>query len=136
MERSALIFTRMMLVCFALLLVSTAVSAQNTSGFRYVIPRFNSTSGSELVVTNLSSRLATPEVTFINTGTQHFADTFMNVQAGSQTRLTAQAFGFPTFAGSIVITSGVPLSVMATVVEPNGSFDSIVPPDTSTNLIL
>src|SRR5215475_6156339 len=112
-------FKRIFLASIGLLAAAISGSAQSTPSFRYVIPRFSSTSGSELVVSNLTSRLATPEITLVNSATQQVSDIFMNIQAGTQTRFTAQSLGFSAFAGPVLITSGVPLSVMATVMEVN-----------------
>src|SRR5947207_3541780 len=90
-------------------------SAQTGQSFQYVIPHFSASAGSQLLISNFSSVGATPEVALRDSSSGQLADTFISVGAGTQQRLTAASFALSSFEGSVVLTSKVRLSVMATL---------------------
>src|SRR5262245_33047633 len=90
-------------------------SAQTSLRFLYVIPHFRSSPGSQLLISNLGSAGATPEVALRDSSNGQLADTFIFVGAGTQQRLTAASFALGSFDGSVVLTSKVRLSVMGTL---------------------
>jgi hypothetical protein len=135
MERLRCLFSFALVVSMALLAALPA-TAQNASSFRYVIPRFSAAPGSELIVANLTNRLATAEFTLADSGAGQFVDLFVNIQAGTQARFTSQSFGLSSFGGSIMVTSSVPLSVVATPVDSAGRLETVQAAATSTELII
>src|ERR1700745_2465094 len=94
-------------------------SAQTSQSFLYVVPHFSSSSGSQLIISNLSGVGATPEVALRDSSTGQLADTFLSIGAGTQQRLTAASFALGSFEGSVVLTSKVRLSVIATLAVGN-----------------
>jgi carboxypeptidase family protein len=122
--------------CVAFVAAASPALAQTAQSFRYVFPKFNSNFGTELIIANLSSRLATPEITMVDTNTGTFSDVFVNLQAGTQARLTSRSLGLSSFEGSVLVTSSVQLSVVSTIVDLNGSFETLGGAATSTDLIL
>src|SRR5436309_1809824 len=135
MHRLTSITIRTFVIC-AFVASATPVLAQTAQSFRYVFPKFNSNSGTELIVANLSSRVATPEITMVDSNTATFADVFVNIQAGTQARFTARSLGLSAFDGSVLVTSSVQLSVVATVTEAGGSVETLGAAATSTDLII
>ncbi len=99
------------------LILASAVgsSAQTGQSFQYVIPHFSASTGSQLLISNLSGVGASPEVALRDSSSGQLADTFISVGAGTQQRLTAASFGLSSFEGTVVVTSRVRLSVMATL---------------------
>ena len=67
----------------AILATAIPVSTQTTGSFQSVIPHFNSNSGSELILSNLSSVLASAKVTFRNSEQAQVADAGINIPAGA-----------------------------------------------------
>src|SRR5436190_5835126 len=120
MHRLTSITIRTFVMCAAFVASATPVLAQTAQSFRYVFPKFNSNAGTELIVANLSSRVATPEITMVDVNTNTFADVFVNIQAGTQARFSSRTLGLSAFNGSVFVTSSVPLSVVATIVKSNG----------------
>src|SRR5262249_28286824 len=109
------------------------ISAQTSQSFQYVIPHFSSSAGSQLILTNLSGANINPEVALRDSAAGQVADTFISIGAGTQQRLTSAAFALPSFDGSVVVTSNVRMSVMATVASGSAfetvrSFESIIDP--------
>jgi hypothetical protein len=109
--------------------------SQSTQSFQYVIPRFNSNAGSELIISNLSSVPANPEVTFRGSVQGQFADTSITIAAGSQQRLTAASFALSSFQGSVIVASSTPLSVIATLARTVG-FETVAPATGSNDLVV
>lgn len=129
-------FQRLRFACIVLLVTAIVAFGQTTEKNRYVIPRITSTLGSELILSNLSGRLATAEVTLLDSNTQQIADVFVDIVGGTQVRLTTANLGLTSFTGTAVITSAVPLSVMATLANQSGFVESAGPATNSTNLIV
>src|SRR5437016_3767518 len=103
-------------IAYVLALASAIrISAQTSQSFQYVIPHFSSNAGSQLILSNLSSADVNPEVALRDSATGQLADTFIIISAGTQQRLTAASFALSSFEGSVVLTSKVRLSVIATV---------------------
>ena len=100
------------------------ISAQTGQSFQYVIPHFSANEGSELVLSNLSGGTAHPEVTMSDSGAGQFADGFVTIGAGTQQRLTGASLGLSAFEGSVVVTSSVRLSVIATIAAGN-AFETV-----------
>jgi hypothetical protein len=119
----------------ALLTAAIPVLPQSTQSFQYVIPRFNSNAGSELMLSNLSSVLASPEVAFRDTAHGIGVGAIISVAAGTQERLTAASFGLSSFEGSVIVTSAVPLSVTARL-SAAGGFETVTPATASNTLIV
>lgn len=126
MERLRLGLFSTLVACIAFLAAASPALAQTAGGFRYAIPRFTSKLGSELIVANLSSRLATPEITLVDSATGQFADIFVNLQAGTQTRFTAQSFGLSSFEGSILVTQPGVIPVTVTNRGPSGGSNRVL----------
>ena len=76
----------------ALLATAIPVLPQSTPTFQYVIPRFSSNAGSQLILSNLSGVLASPEVAFRDTAHGIGVGAIISVAAGTQQRLTAASF--------------------------------------------
>ena len=55
MQRFRLVFASILVACIAFLTAAAPAFAQTTTGNRYVIPRFTSMQGSELIIANLTS---------------------------------------------------------------------------------
>jgi len=119
----------------AILATAIPVSTQTTGSFQYVIPHFNSNSGSELILSNLSSVLASAKVTFRNSEQAQVADAGINIPAGAQLRLTAGSLALSSFDGTVIVVSSSRLSVIATLSTGSG-FESVVPATSSTDLII
>src|SRR5689334_385870 len=117
MHRLTSIAVRIFVVCAAFAVSLSPAFGQTAQSFRYVFPKFNSNSGTELIVANLSSRIATPEITMVDVNTNTFADVFVNIQAGTQARFSSRTLGVSAFDGSVLVTSSVPLSVVATITK-------------------
>ena len=120
----------------AFLVAASPAFGQTAQSFRYAFPKFNSNVGTELIIANLSSRLATPEITMVDSNAGTFANVFVNLQAGTQARFTSRSLGLSSFQGSVLVTSALQLSVVATVVELGGSFETLAPAATSTELVI
>ena len=110
----------------ALLATAIPVLPQSTPTFQYVIPRFSSNDGSELILSNLSGVLASPEVAFRDTAHGIGVGAIITVAAGTQQRLTAASFALSSFEGSVIVTSTVPLSVTSRLAAAGG-FETIAP---------
>src|SRR5437016_5197011 len=119
----------------AILATAIPVSTQTTGSFQYVIPHFNSNSGSELILSNLSSVLASAKVTFRNSEQAQVADAGINIPAGAQLRLTAGSLALSSFDGTVIVVSSNRLSVIATLSTGSG-FESAVPATSGTDLII
>jgi len=130
-----LIFVCSAIVYLAMLGIAIPVLAQTTQTFQYVIPRFTGNAGSELIISNLSSVPANPEVTFRDSIQGLVADTTITISAGTQQRLTASSFSLSSFQGSVVVASSAPLSVIATLAAAGG-FESVAPAASSADLIV
>lgn len=103
-------------IAYVLVLASAVpISAQTSQSFQYVIPHFSANAGSQLIISNLSNVNANPEIALRDSGSGQLADTFITVGAGTQLRLTAADFALSSFEGSVVLTSTVRMSVLATV---------------------
>ncbi len=124
-----------LVACFLSLNIPIAANAQSTQGFHYVIPRFTGTAGSELMITNLSARLVSAEVTLLEAGTSKSVAALIPIQAGTHARLTAASFALSSFDGTVVVDSSAPLSVSATLAGPGG-LETVSPASSSTNLIV
>ena len=98
---------------------SIRISAQTSQSFQYVIPHFSANAGSQFIVSNLSGANANPEVALRDSESGQLADTFIFVGAGTQQRLTAASFALSSFEGSVVLTSAVRLSAVATIAAGN-----------------
>jgi hypothetical protein len=126
-------------VTFALLtvfLVAASPAYGQTAQSRYAFPKFNNNVGTELIIANLSSRLATPEIMMVDSNTGAFADVVVNLQAGTQARFTSRSLNLPSFQGSVLVTSAIQLSVSATIVELGGSFETLAAAATSSELVI
>src|SRR2546427_1315218 len=119
----------------AILATAIPVSTQTTGSFQYVIPHFNSNSGSELILSNLSSVLASEKVTFRSSEQAQVADAGINVPAGAQLRLTAGTLAVSSYDGTVIVVSSSRLSVIATLSTGSG-FESVVPATSGTDLII
>src|SRR5258705_1842886 len=111
-EKNRSVPVRGLFVWLFLLSLSVIASAQAPSHFRYVIPKFVVTSGSELVLNNLSGQSVSAEVSLRGANGTLLHDSFVFVPGGSQTRLDPSSF---TAAGdTLVVDSSAPLSAMGT----------------------
>src|SRR5438105_7249661 len=119
----------------ALLATAIPVLPQSTPTFQYVIPRFSSNDGSELILSNLSGVLASPEVAFRDTAHGIGVGAIITVAAGTQQRLTAASFALSSFEGSVIVTSAVPLSVTSRLAAAGG-FETIAPATASNTMIV
>src|SRR5258708_40371066 len=115
------------IACLAIVATAISASAQTTLSFQYVIPRFTSNTGSELILSNLSGVLASLEVTFRDSVQSQAADTFTTIAPGTQQRLTAASFALSSFQGSVIVKSSIPLSVLAKL-SAAGGFETVAPP--------
>jgi hypothetical protein len=124
-----------MMACVLSLFSAIPAFAQETQSFHYVIPGFNSNEGSELIISNLSGRLATPEVTLVDSVQSQSVTIIIPFQAGGQGRLTPASFGLSAFDGTVVVKSSVPLSVTASLAGQAG-FETIGPATSAGALIV
>src|SRR5438045_3730877 len=108
------------IACLAITAMAISASAQTSLSFQYVIPRFSSNAGSELIISNLSGVLASLEVTFRDSGQTPAADTFTTIAPGTQRRLTAASFALSSFQGTVIVNSSTPLSVLAKLAAAGG----------------
>jgi hypothetical protein len=120
------------------MVISTSIPAlsQSAQNFGYAIPRFSSNPGSELILSNLSTKLATPEVTLVESSKDIFVHSFVTIQPGSQLRLTTANFGVNSFEGTVLVIGSVPLSITATLADADGNFESVGPALNSSSLIV
>ncbi len=125
---------RFIIACALFLTTAVPASAQGTQAFHYVIPKFTSTAGSELILSNLSSRLVTPQVTLLDASSKRVS-TFIPVQPGTQQRLVSAAFGFTSFFGSVTVDAPAPLSVTAKLAGIGG-FETLEPASSSGILVV
>src|SRR5205085_1041071 len=123
------------MACLLTLTITIPAFAQETQNFQYVIPRFSSNAGSEVLISNLSSLPASPEVVFFDSIQGKVGDTFLTIAAGAQQRLTAGSFSLNSFDGTTVVTSTTPLSVMATLAV-GGGLEGVSPSTSSDDLIV
>jgi carboxypeptidase family protein len=131
------VMARSLTVSLMMVVLGSRLFAQLPTGnFQYVFPIFNSQTGSELILNNMSSTGMTVEVTLLNSSTNIFADGSVNVAAGSQQRLTAASFGLSSFSGSAVVTATRPLSVLATLGDSSGNFETVAPVSSGDVLIV
>ena len=86
-RKLTLIFVCSAIAYVVILGTAIPVFAQTTQNFQYVIPRFTGNAGSELIISNLSSVPANPEVTFRDSVQGLVADTTIAIAAGTQLRL-------------------------------------------------
>ncbi len=119
----------------ALLTTAIPVLPQSTPTFQYVIPHFSSNAGSELILNNLSSVLASPEVAFRDTAHGIGVGAIISVAAGTQQRLTAASFALSSFEGSVIVTSTVPVSVTSRL-GATGGFETVAPATASNTMIV
>src|ERR1051326_7527183 len=115
LRRLWLVATCSAMACILISEGAVRISAQTSQSFQYVIPHFSASPGSQLIITNLSTVGATPEVALRDSSSGQLADTFISLGAGTQQRLTAASFALSSFEGSVVLTSKIRLSVMATL---------------------
>ncbi len=122
--------------CLMILSSKLPAQTQSTAGFRYVLPGFNGNSGSELVISNLSSRRISPELIFFSSDGSRAVDTTLSILAGSQVRFTAASFGLGSFSGTVMVNSSTALGTEARIADEAGKFESIGPaPNGSTLLV-
>ncbi|MBI2150401.1 MAG: hypothetical protein HYU27_07330 [Acidobacteria bacterium] len=128
------IWTLRFIACMSMLAATTpAAAAQTSQDFHYVIPRFTSNAGSQLIISNLSSRLVTPTVRLIDAASAQLVEVTVPFQPGAEGKLTPASFGLSSFDGSVVIDSSAPLSVLAALGGPGGI--EIVGPAASSNTL-
>lgn len=129
------IWTLGFIACMSMLAPATPAAAQTGQSFHYVIPRFSSNAGSQLIISNLSSRLVTPTVKLIDAATTQLVEATLPFQPGTEGKLTPASFGFSFFAGSVVIDSSAPLSVLAALGGPGG-IETVGPAPSSNTLFV
>jgi hypothetical protein len=122
-----------LVACVLLLATAIPAAAQETQNFHYVIPRFSSSAGSEIIISNLSARLVTAEVTLLDA--KGSVSSIIPFGAGTLGRLTAASFALSSFDGSVAIDSSAPLSVLATL-SAKGGFETVEPATRSGTLIV
>src|SRR3989454_2077544 len=134
-RKLTLIFVCSAIAYVVILGTAIPVFAQTTQNFQYVIPRFTGNAGSELIISNLSSVPANPEVTFRDSVQGLVADTTIAIAAGTQLRLTAASFSLSSFERSVLVAGSSQLSVIATLAAAGG-FESVTPATSSADLIV
>src|SRR5215470_2853288 len=85
--------------------------AQTASDFVYVFPKFSSDSSAELVLSNLSPRLATADIFFYDPAGGVSA-VYAEIVANGQLRVTPDqlaSYGAPSIDGTIVVRGNSPL---------------------------
>src|SRR5262249_39666918 len=121
--------------CIVTLLTMTVIaSGQETPTFKYVIPRFTSSSGGEVVLSNLSSGAVTAAVILRGPAGSKLSEIAVKIPAASQKRLDSTSL--PAVEGSLVVNSSAPLSLTATVANSRGAFESVGPAADSTNSVI
>ncbi|MBI4475105.1 MAG: hypothetical protein HY646_20730 [Acidobacteria bacterium] len=129
------IWTLGFIACMSMLATATPAAAQTGQSFHYVIPRFSSNAGSQLIISNLSSRLVTPTVKLIDAASEQLVEATLPFQPGTEGKLTPASFGLSSFAGSVVIDSSAPLSVLAALGGPGG-IETVGPAPSSNTLFV
>ena len=134
------IATCSLIVCIMILAGAIPTRSQaTTQTFGYAILHFNGLAGSELIISNLSSRLLTPEITIWTSGSsgaQQAIDIFVPIPAGSQQRFTTASFGLSSFSGTVLIGSSAPLNIVATLADVLGNFETVKPAIGTSSLII
>lgn len=125
-----------LLVLSVVLAATGNLLAQSTPSFQYVFPLFNSQAASEFVLSNLSSRAVTAEITLTDSNTGTIVSSFQAIPANGQQRFTAASFAVSSFNGSLLVTANGPLSAVATIGDGSGNFETVPPAVPSDNLIV
>ncbi len=128
------VLVRSLFVCIVLLTTAIVASPQETSQFRYVIPRFGGTPGTELILSNLSSAAAQATVKLLSVTGSVVGNNSVDIPAGSQMRLDSTFFAVA--GDTVVVDSSTPLSVMGTLRDTGGIFDNAGPAAESNRSIL
>src|SRR4029079_6343897 len=105
------------LVSSILLVSAIAGIAQTPPTFVYVFPKFSADSSAELILSNLSQRLVTADISFYDP-TGGGSTGYPEVAAKGQMRATASDFvaqGARNFDGTVVVRASGPLSAQAKV---------------------
>jgi hypothetical protein len=132
-----LILACALVACFAFGARSNEAFGQGTAQSpQYVIPEFNGNPGSELILANLSGNSVSAEVTLIDSTTLQAVNSAVTVQAGTEQHLTAGSFGLSAFNGSVLLNTSAPLSVLATLADTLGGFETIRPASSSGTVVV
>ena len=123
-----------LLACIVLLMLPLPAAGQPASSFRYVIPQFNGTSGSAVVLTNLSTVFVTADIRFYNINGAVLTTASVAVPPGLQRRLASTSFR--PGEGTLLVQSSGALSITATIANPNGSYDNVAPAPETVNAIV
>jgi len=99
-----------------------------------VIPQFNGTSGSTLVLTNLSTEFVTADVRFYSANGAVLTNTSVALLPGLQKRLASTSFR--TGEGTLVIQSSATLSVSAAIATTNGFYENVAPAPEAVNIVV
>jgi hypothetical protein len=111
--------------------------AQTASDFVYVFPKFSPDPAAELVLSNLSPKLVTADISFYDPAGRASA-VYAEIAANGQMRATPTDFaahGARNFQGAVVVRASGPLSAQARIPFANG-FKTLAPSRGSRNLIV
>jgi len=118
-----------------LLLNLTAVPGFSQAGqpVPYYFP--GASVNTDIVIANINTQSVTVTVAFYQTSGELNSSTIL-LEPGKQTRLNPTSVGLTTFAGTIVVTSGLPVAVSASVFPGDTSFDFVYPSQPGTELLV
>ena len=89
----------------------------------------------DVVIANINTQSVTVTVAFYQT-TGELNSTTILLEPGKQTRLNPTSVGLTTFSGTIVVTSGLPMAVSASVFPGDNSLDFVYPSQPATELLI
>ena len=118
---------------FALVWGALTLTGYAQTGNSYIFPGI--TTNNDITIGNLNPVPTTATVAFYdNSGKLNSLS--LELASGTQTRVNPATVALQSFAGSVVISSAIPLSVSADQFEGNTAFDFIYPSPLSTTLLI
>jgi hypothetical protein len=120
---------------FALAFALGETETQGQAGLEssYIFPGV--TRDTDIVIGNINPQSVSVAVAFYRTGGDVISTSFL-LEPGRQTRLNSTSAGVTDFSGSVVIASGLPLTVSASLFSGDTPFDFILPSESATSLVI
>src|SRR5262245_41857419 len=123
--------TRILAVLILFTLMSARAQTQGESS--YVFPGV--TRDMDIAIGNINTQSVSVSVACYRTSGDVISTNFV-LQPGNQTRFHPTSAGITDFTGSVVITSGLPLTVSGSLFSGDTPFDFILPSEISTSLVI
>jgi hypothetical protein len=102
-------------------------------GYSYIFPGI--TTNNALTIGNLNTQATTATIALYDSSGKLNSLT-LELESGTQTRVTPATVGLTTFTGSVVVSGPLPLSVSGDQFESSTAFDFIYPSELSSNLVI